>query len=746
MENNHIISIITPYFNAEKYIEETAESLLNQTFKNFEWIIVDDGSSEQGKNKLKEIEKLDKRIKIIESKGNAGPARARDLGILNSSKTSEFIVFLDADDLYEKTFLECCLWTLETHPEASWTYTDSINFGTRNFLWRKWYSPEWELKDNILIVSACIRKKDLLEVGNFGIKEKKVYEDWYLWLKLIKAGKYPVRMNSLLTYYRQKEEKSELKESNNNNRKNALKIIDEVKKDINKYKQGIQFPKFDYNWEDIEEENELSLNILKKEQTDKKEKKINVLMIIPWMVTGGADRFNLNLISKMDKNKFDFTIITTLPSTNEWRREFEKYATVYDLTTFLDMKDWVCFINYIIERNDINLIFNSNSQFGYKILPYLKAKHPEIPIVDYVHMEEWYWRNGGYARDSAIVQNVIDKTFTCNERSRTVFINKFERNSKEVETIYIGVDENKFNPKNFDREKILEEINIKEKIKNNKKVISYICRIADQKRPYLFFEVIKELSKKRNDFVAVVAGDGPMLDGFKNKVNAAKLNSFFVFLGNLKETEKIYKISDVTVNTSIKEGLALTSYESLAMNVPVITSDVGGQAELITSNVGATVPCMQKEEEILNFNYSIEEVQNYVNAIEEVLDNLEFHKMNCRQKILNGFTINNMIEKMENQFEEIARNPNKEKIQNGEELYKNISLLKELISTYFVSSRQEYEWQVKEFNEKNIHMPKTDNKKPPFYEHTLEYKIKHPIVVALRKMGIYEGLKRLTVH
>ena len=129
---------------------------------------------------------MDKRIKIFYSSNESkGPAQARDFGIRNSAKSSKYIVFLDADDLYNKTFLECSYWTLETHPEASWTYTDSINFGARNFLWRKWYNPEWELKENILIVSSCIRKNDLLEVGGFGIKEKKVYEDWYLWIKLI---------------------------------------------------------------------------------------------------------------------------------------------------------------------------------------------------------------------------------------------------------------------------------------------------------------------------------------------------------------------------------------------------------------------------------------------------------------------------------------------------------------------------------------------------------------------------------
>ena len=52
----------------------------------------------------------------------------------------------------------------------------------------------------------------------------------------------------------------------------------------------------------------------------KKNKKINVLMIIPWMVTGGADRFNLNLVKMMNKEKFNFVIVTTLPSKNEWRK------------------------------------------------------------------------------------------------------------------------------------------------------------------------------------------------------------------------------------------------------------------------------------------------------------------------------------------------------------------------------------------------------------------------------------------
>ena len=728
-----IISIITPYYKAKEYIDETAKSVLGQTFPLFEWIIVDDEGSNESIKKLKEIKITDRRIRIIsgEEKGQ-GPAVARDIGIINSAISSKYIVFLDADDLYDKTFLECCYWTLETHPGASWAYTDSINFGEKNFLWRKWFDSDWEKEENILIVSSCIRKEDLLEVGGFGLREKKVYEDWYLWLKLLKAGKYPVRMNSLLTYYRQKENGSELKNTNLGNKRNAMKIISNIKKDIYGEVKAIQYPKYDYNWDEIREENEKIIKLKRK-----KDNRIHILMIIPWMVTGGADKFNLDLITKIDKSKFEITIITTLPSRNEWRKHFEKNATIYDLTTFLDMKDWVSFINYIIIKNNINLIFNTNSQYGYNLLPYLKGKYPEIPIIDYVHMEEWYWRNGGYSRDSGVNSNVIDKTFTCNDNSRKIMIKAFKRKNKEVKTIYVGVDEKKFCilPSNESRE-----------VTKSKYNIGYICRIVEQKRPYLFVEVCKKLRQERKDFNVIVAGDGALVENMKERVKRYKMESIFKFLGNVTNTKEIYDISDITVNTSIKEGIALTSYESLAMGVPVVSSDVGGQKELISEDVGVIVPCLQNEKDVKNYNYSDEEVKYYVDAINKVLNNLQFYKSNCRERILKKFTEDKMVKKMEKEFEKTANEPNKEKIENGKMLSKNLDILKELITTYLELSKDEYIWLVNEFNKNNVHQNyqlKNNKKRKLQYEQTLEYKIKHPIVVLLRRMRIYNKLKQL---
>ena len=97
---------------------------------------------------------------------------------------------------------------------------------------------------------------------------------------------------------------------------------------------------------------------------------------------------------------------------------------------------------------------------------------------------------------------------------------------------------------------------------------------------------------------------------------------------------------------------------------------------------------------------------------------------------------------MENEFMELAKNPNKEKIENGKKIAENISLTKELISSYFIAEKNEYEWLSERFNKENIHMNRVLNKKQ-FYEHTLEYKLKHPIVVTLRKMGVYDNARRI---
>ena len=693
VETFPLISVIVPFYNSEKFIEQTIKSILNQTFPSYEILIIDDGSTNKmALEKLEQIKELDKRIKVFH-KQNEGLATTRDYGASKSDEHARYLMFIDDDDLIEPTFLECGFWTLETNKDAAWAYSDSLGFGSIEYTWNKYFSSEKMKKENDLISAALVRKTDFFLVNGYNLKEKAVNEDWNFWLKLLSKEKFPVHISFYGEWYRRKEN-GELQRSREN-KERSLEIINNTAKGVTKEIKAKQYPCYNYNYELIED----NLKNIEIPKRINKKDTINILFIIPWMVTGGADLFNLSLVKGLNKERYEITIISTEPNENVLRQEFEnnENVRVYDLTSFLDKRYWVAFVNYIIQKENINLIFNSNSKTGYSMLPYIKSMYPEIPILDYVHMEEWYNRNGGYSRYSSMYNSIIDKTMVCNGNSKKILEEHFKRNPDEVQTVYIGVDEEKFNPDRYNKE-VLEKKYLGGT--TNKKIISFICRISEQKRPLLFLEIIKKLKEKRQDFKVLVVGDGNLLG--KMKENAKKMNLLedIIFLGEIKNTGEIYKISNVTVNCSLKEGLALTSYESLSMNVPIVSSDVGGQKELISKDVGEIVKLMQNEEDVYLEKYSPEEINSYVKAINKVLDNLEIYKSNCRKRICENFTISKMIEKMDSIFEETHKNPSKKKIENGYGLSKNKDITKELITANFKSDELEYKWECSEYERK----------------------------------------------
>ena len=99
-----MISIIIPYCNKKNYIEQTIASILEQTFKDFEILIIYDDEKKRDLNFLENLIKIDNRIKLIINEKNLGAGESRNKGIKLSS--GEFIAFIDSDDLWEKNKLE----------------------------------------------------------------------------------------------------------------------------------------------------------------------------------------------------------------------------------------------------------------------------------------------------------------------------------------------------------------------------------------------------------------------------------------------------------------------------------------------------------------------------------------------------------------------------------------------------------------------------------------------------------------
>ena len=120
------ISVVIPLYNKENFIKETLESVLNQTFTDFEVLIINDCSTDNSVKVISEYE--DKRIKIIAHPINKGLSAARNTGILNSN--SDYIAFLDGDDIWEPKYLEVIEELINNFSEASafaTNYFEDIN-------------------------------------------------------------------------------------------------------------------------------------------------------------------------------------------------------------------------------------------------------------------------------------------------------------------------------------------------------------------------------------------------------------------------------------------------------------------------------------------------------------------------------------------------------------------------------------------------------------------------------------------
>ncbi|MEG2348015.1 MAG: glycosyltransferase [Clostridia bacterium] len=734
-----LISIITPYYNASKYIMQTATSILNQTFKHFEWIIINDGSTDKDTEEvLENLKKLDNRI-IVLNKENAGPASARYFGVQNSK--ADIVFCLDADDLINNTMLECGYFTLFTNNEATFAYTPFVTFGDSNFLYNHKFNLEDEKKENIIAVASFIRKDKFLELEEYIKLPKEVHEDWYMWLSFFKKGYKPVMMNFYGFWYRSLDT-GRLHSINSDNKKAniAHKYINNIAKTINTEIECIQFPQLfnnNYNFYPFEfaKFNKINSSI-------KKDKK-RILFIIPWAVVGGADLFNLNYIKYLKKNNYEISVITTEIHEYDLRQQFEECVDdFFDLTTFLKKEYWPAFISYIMKSRNVDLVFECNSMYGYMIIPWLKSKFPNIPIIDFLHAEQWEWRDGGYPRDSIAVSKFLDATFVCSNHLKEVMQKDMNKKVDNTEVIYLGIDDSIFDPSK--KYKIEEEI--KAKIKN-KKVILFPCRLSYIKRPILMLTIIKKLVEVNKNIVVLVVGDGPAKKDMIKFIDDNKLSEYIIFTNYKADVRPYYAIADLTLICSLSEGITLTAYESLSMGIPVVSSDVGGQRELVSSDVGAIVKNYQSRvKDEFNFDYSEDEINAYLEKIQKIIELDDFSKTDlknrCRTLILERFSSQIMYRKLTDKIDAL--------IKNGSQIDKNLLNNIEFFERFLVSYNEK-EFLQKELNrnykiieENNIERTKEIQKLNDSYVYLKEeLDKKSEELVGIKSSRSYKAVKKI---
>ncbi|MBD1921809.1 glycosyltransferase [Microcoleus sp. FACHB-831] len=186
-----LISVIVPVFNGEITIRDTIESVLNQSFSDFELITIDDGSQDSSLDIISQIP--DSRIKVF-SYSNAGLAASRNRGLAQAS--GEYISFIDADDLWTQDKLEAQLNALIDNPQAgvAYSWTDYIDDSSQFLRRGSHISANGDVLEKLLLVNflengsnPLIRREAFNSVGNFD-ESLPAAQDWDMWLRL--AARY----------------------------------------------------------------------------------------------------------------------------------------------------------------------------------------------------------------------------------------------------------------------------------------------------------------------------------------------------------------------------------------------------------------------------------------------------------------------------------------------------------------------------------------------------------------------------
>lgn len=207
MNNHDLVSIIVPVYNAELFLEDTIKTVLNQTYTNWELILINDCSKDNSVNIIKEYQRKDKRIILLNNKKNLKAANTRNKGIEYSH--GKYLCYLDADDLWEKDKIEKQVKFMKKN-ECAFSFTgyefansDGKPNGKKVNIPSK-INYRQALKNTTIWTTTVMFDMSKLNKEDIYMPDVKS-EDTASWWRILKKIEYAYGLNEILSYYRRTE-------------------------------------------------------------------------------------------------------------------------------------------------------------------------------------------------------------------------------------------------------------------------------------------------------------------------------------------------------------------------------------------------------------------------------------------------------------------------------------------------------------------------------------------------------------
>lgn len=563
-----LVSVVVPYYNRADTIGDTINSLGAQTYKDFEIIIVDDGSTDPTSiKKLKDLKKSGVKAHFI-YQDNQGVADVRNNGIAQAK--GKYIICLDSDDALEPTFIEKATVVLETSPDTSLVTTHMETFGVVNDPYKHVPYDALQLNRNNMVVTAAEFKKDAWKAVG-GYKSGLGYEDWEYWMNLAENGFFGKSIPEPLFVYRMSMQSRYVneKELHWKNVKNLHNIHPSYKKNV---KRILAQRRDTMN---IIEAKTAFINLDdKRSYRQEKKGRSNILIVLSWMTFGGAETLIYNYCKEV-KDQFNISFLTGLKSENEWEYKFKEITQdIYHLCNlFEDKALYLEFISNYIKTRNIDAIHIIHTDYAFEMLAELKQRHPNLKIVVTIFNDR-----AVHFKKSLQVKEFVD-AFTTDNESVYKHYRKELSEETNIRIIPNGINSRDiFIPALFDGKKERAELGVAHK----DLAVFFIGRLSEEKNPDVFLEVARKVVSENHDVKFFVIGDGVMAPEIKKQIEAIQ-NKNVQYLGYQTDIARYLSAADIFVLPSSIEGFPLSILEAMAMRVAVIASDVGAVSEIIDS-------------------------------------------------------------------------------------------------------------------------------------------------------------------
>ena len=634
-----VVTIITAA-NNPVYINETARCLFDQSLQLFEWIIVNDHSDTE--TVLGEYRNHnDSRVKVVDCDSHTstpcGLPRARNIG-LGYAKT-EFIVFLDDDDLLDSTYLEKLLWFLESNPEFSYVNSYSIAFEAKTYLWSHTFY-ESSLKENKQTVTAMIRTEALRKIAGrkwpHALEEERIGggEDWVMWLSLKNIGLHGATIPEYMFWYRMKSKRRKwdfLNQASSKGKTKGNNLFQKTgssskvvplsykvgqKKFPDLYDSGFANPVIEERIKKGDCLRELPFsNVQISDYTlphGCSDMERRIILVTPWLGSSGADAVNVKLIQLLSEKNWRVTVVNALSplSGNTMKASWEFYRPIvqqytediFTLPHFLRVKDYARFLLYLIRSRSANVFMTLNSTVAYNLLPYLKTHSHNVVFADIVHERISTWDMSAiyeedFPRLSATFSKYLDiSIFASNkDRTRVADIIGLSRPRDNQIVVHRGFDMDKMIVNEKDRQLSRGDMGLNE----DTLCLVYAGRLGNldkrQSLLVIFNNLLQQLriGSKRTAHL-LIAGEGDVSKDMKSFISNNNLKSKITMFGkvNRQVLNRIFSVGDVLFMPSLKEGLSVTALaEAMGLGLVPVVTDVGDHSEIVREECG----CLLKQ-------------------------------------------------------------------------------------------------------------------------------------------------------